>query len=55
MDPYIIGGNNHSTHRLARGGAIKDMENERLAREIRQRLTRESGARKAGGDDGSNA
>jgi hypothetical protein len=55
MNPHIIGGDDDSTHRLARGGAIKDMENERLAREIRQRLARESGARKAGGDDGSNA
>jgi hypothetical protein len=55
MDPLIISGNDHSAHRLTRGGAIKDMENQRLTREIRQRLTRESGARKARGDDGSNA
>jgi hypothetical protein len=55
MDPRIIGGNDHSTHRLALCGAIKDVQNERLAREVCQRLARESGARKAGGDDGSNA
>jgi hypothetical protein len=55
MDPLIIGGNDHSAHRLALCGAIKDVQNERLAGEIRQRLAREPGARKAGGDDGSNA
>ena len=55
MDPLIIGGNDHSAHRLALRSAIKDVQNERLAREVRQRLARESGARKACGDDGSNA
>jgi hypothetical protein len=55
MDPLIISGNDHSAHRLALRSAIKDMQNQRLACEVRQRLARESGARKAGGDDGSNA
>jgi hypothetical protein len=55
MDPRIIGGNDHSAHRLALRSTIKYMQNQRLAREVRQRLARESGARKAGGDDGSNA
>ena len=55
MDPLIIRGNDHATHRLALRSAIKDVQNERLAREVRQRLARESGARKACGDDGSNA
>jgi len=55
MDPLIIGGNDYSAHRLALCGAIKDVQNEWLAREVRQRLARESGARKACGYDGSNA
>ena len=55
MDPLIIGGNDHSAHRLALRSTIKDVQNERLAREVSQRLAREAGARKACGDDGSNA